>query len=100
MPRWASHDAFAAWPLLVLVDDLDEATASSDAFLWTTFTRMEPASDLHGKDRVTSRFHTGLVPPVAIDARMKPHYPAVMRVDDETKALVDRRWAEYAIPLR
>jgi 4-hydroxy-3-polyprenylbenzoate decarboxylase len=70
-----------------------------DLFLWTTFTRMEPAGDLHGRERVTSRFHTGLVPPAAIDARRKPGYTKVLVVDDATRDLVDRRWKEYGIPL-
>jgi UbiD family decarboxylase len=97
--RACAHPAFADWPLLVLVDDAEEATRSTELFLWTTFTRMEPAADLHGRDRTTSRFHTGLVPPVAIDARMKPWYPRVLEVDAPTRDLVDRRWKEYGIPL-
>jgi UbiD family decarboxylase len=96
--RIARHPDLAAWPLVVLVDDAAEATRSTELFLWTTFTRMEPAADLHARDRVTARFHTGLVAPVVIDARMKPGYPEVMAVDDATKALVDRRWSEYGIP--
>jgi hypothetical protein len=35
---------------------------------------------------------------VVFDARMKPWYPEVMEVDDETRDLVDRRWSEYRIP--
>jgi len=61
---------------------------------------MEPAADLHGRERVTARFHTGLLAPVVVDARMKPGYPRVMEVDPETRALVDRRWDEYGIRLR
>ena len=96
--RIARHPDLAAWPLIVLVDDAAEATRSTELFLWTTFTRMEPAADLHARNRATARFHTGLVAPVVIDARMKPGYPEVMEVDDATKALVDRRWSEYGIP--
>lgn len=93
----ARDPALADWPLVVLVDDLDETTRSPELFLWTAFTRMEPASDLHGRERVTARFHTGLVPPVVLDARMKPGYPEVMEVDADTRALVDRRWDEYGV---
>ena len=96
--RVARHAELAAWPLVVLVDDAAEATRSTELFLWTTFTRMEPAADIHARDRVTARFHTGLVAPVVIDARMKPGYPEVMEVDAATRALVDRRWTEYGIP--
>jgi 4-hydroxybenzoate decarboxylase subunit C len=95
--RVARHDAFADWPLLVLVDDAEDAARSTERFLWTTFTRMEPAADLHGREKTTARFHTGLVAPVVIDARMKAGYPKVMVVDPDTKALVDRRWPQYGL---
>ena len=97
--RIAREDAFAAWPLVVLVDDLDEATRSTELFLWTTFTRMEPAADVHGREQHVERFHVGLEPPVVFDCRMKPWYPEVMEVDDATCDLVDRRWDEYGIRL-
>jgi 4-hydroxybenzoate decarboxylase subunit C len=97
-PRLARDPAFSDWPLVVLVDSAAEATRSMELFLWTTFTRMEAAADLHGRERVTARFHTGLVPPVVIDSRMKPSYPKVMEVDAATKALVTRRWGEYGLP--
>jgi UbiD family decarboxylase len=87
------------WPLVVLVDDVEEATASDELFLWTTFTRMEPAGDVHGREQLVSRFHVGLEPPVVFDCRMKPWYPEVMEVDDATRDLVDRRWDEYGIRL-
>ena len=95
--RAARHAAFSDWPLVVLVDDAEDAARSTERFLWTTFTRMEPAADLHAKEKTTARFHTGLVPPVVIDARMKPGYPRVMVVDSDTKSLVDRRWPSYGL---
>jgi 3-polyprenyl-4-hydroxybenzoate decarboxylase len=96
--RLAQHAGFDDWPLVVLVDDAAEATSSTELFLWTTFTRMEPAADLHGRRQLVSRFHVGLEGPVVIDARMKPWYPEVMEVDEPTRDLVDRRWNEYGIP--
>ncbi|MHC5009388.1 MAG: UbiD family decarboxylase [Planctomycetota bacterium] len=96
--RVAREEAFREWPLLVLVDDLEEATASTELFLWTVFTRFEPAGDLFAREMPTTRFHTGLVPPVVFDARLRPTYPEVLAVDDATRDLVDRRWREYGIP--
>ena len=81
------------------VDDLAEATASDELFLWTTFTRMEPAAHIYGREENVARFHVGLEPPVVFDCRMKPWYPDVMEVDDATRDLVDRRWEEYGIRL-
>jgi UbiD family decarboxylase len=96
--RLARHPAFEGWPLVVLVDDLAEATSSTELFLWTWFTRFEPAGCLVAREMTTERFHTALTPPVVADARMRPTYPEVMAVDDATAALVDRRWKEYGIP--
>ncbi len=45
--RLASHPAFAGWPLVVLTDEPARATRSDMNFLWTTFTRFEPAADIH-----------------------------------------------------
>ena len=42
-------------------DDLDEATASPELFLWTVFTRFEPAGDLHAKGAHTERYHTAQI---------------------------------------
>jgi len=97
--RIAGFEGFADWPLVVLVDEAADAVSSPARFLWTTFTRMEPAADIHGRREVISRFHVGLEPPVVWDCRMKPWYPPVMVVDDETRDLVDRRWDEYGIRL-
>jgi hypothetical protein len=83
--------------MVVLVDDVGEATASTELFLWTTFTRMEPAGDIHGREEIVARLHVGLEPPVVWDCRMKTWYPPVLEVDEPTRTLVDRRWAEYGI---
>ena len=45
--RFAAHPAFAGWPLVVLTDEPTRAAASAMNFLWTTFTRFEPAADIH-----------------------------------------------------
>lgn len=85
---------FPGWPLVVLVDDAAEATRSDARFLWTTFTRFEPAADLHGARRV-HRGHYGFEGTVVLDARMKPWYPGEVHADPGTAGTVTRRWAEY-----
>ncbi|MBL9079561.1 MAG: UbiD family decarboxylase [Planctomycetes bacterium] len=91
----AQLPALADWPLVVLVDDAARAARSSVNFLWTTFTRFEPAADLHGRDLRLVRGQPSWTPPVVIDARMKPGYPAELFCDDRTARCVDRRWREY-----
>jgi UbiD family decarboxylase len=95
--RLAAHPAFADWPLLVLSDHAARAVETSMSFLWTTFTRFDPARDLHGARVELVHAHASFTPPVLLDARMKPGYPEELECDEATKALVDRRWSEYSL---
>jgi hypothetical protein len=91
----AAHPAFADWPLVVLSDEPERATRSTMNFLWTTFTRFEPAADIHAADTRVVRNHLAYTPPIVIDARMKPWYPAEVSCDPDTARLVTSRWREY-----
>ncbi len=93
--RLAADPAFAGWPLLVLTDEPRRAAASTINFLWTTFTRFEPAADLHAAAVRVARNHLAYTPPIVIDARFKPGFPAELACDPETAATVTRRWREY-----
>jgi 4-hydroxybenzoate decarboxylase subunit C len=93
--RLAGDSSLAKWPLVVLTDDARRATASPMNFLWTTFTRFEPAADIHAATQRVVRHHVSYTAPIVIDARMKPPYPEELFCDEETAALVDRRWKEY-----
>jgi 3-polyprenyl-4-hydroxybenzoate decarboxylase len=93
--RLAAHPAFADWPLLVLTDEPGRAAQSPMNFLWTTFTRFEPAADIHAAGRTLVRNHVSLRPPILVDARLKPGFPRELRADEETAATVTRRWKEY-----
>jgi hypothetical protein len=64
-------------------------------FLWTTFTRFEPAADLHAAGTRVHRNHIGYEAPILVDARRKPSFPAELRGDPETGRAVTRRWREY-----
>ncbi len=83
------------WPLVVLVDNLDQALKDTSAFLWTTFTRFEPAADIYAAKTTLDRHHLSYDPPILIDARFKPWYPAVVECDVDTARNVDARWGEY-----
>jgi 3-polyprenyl-4-hydroxybenzoate decarboxylase len=93
--RFAAHPAFAGWPLVVLTDEPRRAAASPINFLWTTFTRFEPAADLYAAATTLRRHHVSYQAPILIDARMKPWYPKELFADEETAATVTRRWKEY-----
>ena len=94
-PRLAAHPAFAGWPLARPHRRAGRAAASPMNFLWTTFTRFEPAADIHAAATRVVRHHVVHEPPVLIDARMKPCFPREVSCDPETAALVSRRWREY-----
>ncbi|PIE65282.1 MAG: 4-hydroxybenzoate decarboxylase [Desulfobacterales bacterium] len=80
------------WPVVILVDNSDDATCSMQEFLWTFFTRFEPAADIHGAATSVKRFHVGLEPPIVFDCRMKPWYTDVLEVDPKTRSLVDEKY--------
>ncbi|HSR35997.1 MAG TPA: UbiD family decarboxylase [Desulfurivibrionaceae bacterium] len=96
--RLAATPALGDWPVVLLVDDATAATVNLQEFLWTFFTRFEPAADIHAAGSATRRFHVGLTPPVVFDCRMKPWYPHVLEVDPATKALVDGKIAKILPP--
>lgn len=87
--------ALKDWPMAVLVDDVDQATRSSVNFLWTTFTRFEPAADIHANDLRLVQSQPSYTPPIVIDSRMKPNYPDELFCDPDTAKLVSQRWHEY-----
>jgi 3-polyprenyl-4-hydroxybenzoate decarboxylase len=80
---------------VVLTDEPQRAAASTVNFLWTTFTRFEPAADIHAASTEVKRHHLSYTSPIVIDARIKPPYPEELFCDPETAALVSRRWTEY-----
>jgi UbiD family decarboxylase len=91
----ARHSGLVDWPLVVAVDDAAKATRSDASFLWTTFTRFEPAGDIHAAESRLERNRIAYKGPIAIDARMKPWYPDELFCDPDTASLVTRRWSEY-----
>jgi 3-polyprenyl-4-hydroxybenzoate decarboxylase len=96
--RLAASAGLSDWPVVVLVDDVAAATVSLQEFLWSFFTRFEPAADIHAQEATVNRFHVGLTPPVVFDCRMKPWYPHVLAVDPATKALVDSKLTKLLPP--
>ena len=89
--RWPG---FQDWPLLILADDASIARNSS-LFLWSVFTRFEPAADIHACQTTVRRHHLCYQTPVLIDARMKPSYPPEVACSPEVERTVDERWKEY-----
>ncbi len=96
--RLSKWEGLGDWPVVLLVDNTEEATLNMQEFLWTFFTRFEPAGDIHASSSSTKRFHVGLQQPIIFDCRMKPWYPPVLEVDPETKSKVDGKMAAMLPP--
>jgi len=92
--RLAVDPALAAWPLVILHDNASAARSTQD-FLWSTWTRFEPASDIYAAETRVLRHHLSYTAPIVIDARLKPGFPKELVVRDDIAELVDRRWREY-----
>jgi 4-hydroxybenzoate decarboxylase subunit C len=93
--RLAKESVFAGWPLVVITDEPARAARSDMNFLWTTFTRFEPAADIHAAGRRIVRNQIAYEGPIVIDARLKPGFPKELVARDDTAALVSTRWKEY-----
>jgi len=93
--RFAADGALADWPLVVVTDEPSRAARSAINFLWTTFTRFEPAADIHSASREIVRNHVVRRGPIVIDARLKPGFPDELFCDEKTSRTVGERWREY-----
>lgn len=87
----ASRPCFATLPLITLVDDSDFAARSMSNWLWTTFTRSNPAYDMDGLGAKSVNKHWGCSGSLVIDARIKPHHAPPLIEDPEITAKVDAR---------
>lgn len=83
-----------AWPMVILVDDAAQTAATQTSFLWTVFTRFNPATDMFAAAEVRDH-HLSYKLPIVIDARMKPGYPDELFPREDIVKTVDQRWHEY-----
>jgi 4-hydroxy-3-polyprenylbenzoate decarboxylase len=91
---YREREVFDGFPLLVICDDSTFAAATLNNFLWVTFTRSNPATDIYGIRPVTRGRHWGCDGALVIDARIKPfHAPPL--IDDPA---VERKLDALAAP--
>jgi 4-hydroxy-3-polyprenylbenzoate decarboxylase len=86
---FSREDAIHRFRLIVIVDDSQFVTESLRNFLWVTFTRANPAADIHGIDSFVHNKHWGCRGPLVIDARLKPHHAPALVEDPEVSRRVD-----------
>lgn len=92
--RLAKTNVFNEFQIVVLHDKIEYAD-SVDDFLWATWTRFNPSTDVYAKELKVINNHIAYRAPMFIDARMKPWYPAEVEARDDIEKLVESRWREY-----
>ncbi len=95
----ATSAATNQFPLIVIVNDSEFTARSLANFLWVTFTRSNPAADIHGVGAFCEEKHWGCTGPLVIDARIKPHHAPPLEPDAEVSRSVDR-WFAAGGPLQ
>ena len=83
------RDAINSFPLVVVVDQSEFVARNLDNFLWTTFTRSNPANDIYGVEAFLRDKHWGCFGSLVIDARAKPHHAPPLIEDAEVMRRVD-----------
>ena len=106
-PPWIERDGVAddlhkeeaalAFRIVIIVDDSSECVKNDESFLWTVFTRFDPASDIHPRSVRVEKFHPRLSSPLVIDCRVKPWYPPPALASPETVAAVDALWSKLKL---
>ncbi|MBX9790217.1 MAG: UbiD family decarboxylase [Pirellulales bacterium] len=85
-----SRHEIAAFPLVVVVDDSRFVAETLGNFLWTAFTRSDPAADIDGIESFVEQKHWGCRGPLVIDARAKPHHAPPLVEDPQVSRRVDK----------
>jgi 4-hydroxy-3-polyprenylbenzoate decarboxylase len=80
--------------MVVWCDDADFAAANLRNYLWVTYTRANPATDIHGVAAFVRNKHWGCEGPMVVDARIKPHHAPVLVKDPDVEKRIDRLFAK------
>ncbi len=83
-----------AFPWVVIVDQSEFAEANLENFLWVTFTRSNPATDIYGIESFVVDKHWGTTGSLVIDARVKPHHAPPLAEDPAVSKRIDAMAAQ------
>ena len=72
------------YPWVSIVTNLNEIQ-NIDDFLWVTFTRSDPAQDVHGLNERVANKHWSIDAPMIVDARIKPRLQKILNVPPQVK---------------
>ena len=86
---FSADSSISRFPLVLLVDDSEFTARSLNNFLWTVFTRSNPAVDIDGVDASIQDKHWGCGGSLVIDARVKLHHAPPLIENSEISKRVD-----------
>jgi 4-hydroxy-3-polyprenylbenzoate decarboxylase len=86
---FSDQETINRFPLVVLVDDSSFTAATLNNFLWTVFTRSDPAADVQGIGAAIVDKHWGCSGSLVIDARIKTHHAPPLVEDPEVTKKID-----------
>ncbi|MCB1178920.1 MAG: UbiD family decarboxylase [Leptospiraceae bacterium] len=89
----SNESSISKFPFVFLVDDSEETVASEHNFLWTIFTRFEPAADVYGNYEVV-RNHISYKGSIIFDCRIKDWYPEVLVENEDIVKKVEDRFSK------
>lgn len=87
---YEQRDCFKGIALVVICDDALFASANLDNFLWVTFTRSNPATDVYGINEERKGHHWGCRGPLVIDARKKPFHAPELEEDPAVQRRIEQ----------
>lgn len=83
---WQQAESF---PLVVLVDDAHFSSENWNNFLWTAFSKSDPATDLYGSNAQIVVKCWQCSSPLVIDARSKPFHAPELEEDPAVKERIE-----------
>lgn len=86
---YKERDCFEGFPLIVVCDDCHFTAATLNNFLWVSFTRSNPATDVYGIDAENRGRHWGCGGALVIDARIKPFHAPPLVDDPDVERRID-----------
>lgn len=93
---YSATDPINQFPLIMVVDDSEFCATTLNNWLWTCFTRSNPAADIYGIASDISAKHWGCCGSLIIDARQKPHHAPPLVDVPEVEKRVDQLGAKGA----
>ncbi|MCX7727981.1 MAG: UbiD family decarboxylase [Bacteroidia bacterium] len=81
------------FPLIVITDDSEWVSQHINNWLWVTFTRSNPVTDVYGLNEKIIH-HSFVMDNLIIDARIKPHHAPVLEKDPAVEKKIDKLFSK------